>query len=329
MVKKIFKILVVGCGSVGQRHARLLSNRDDVDLYTADTVGANLEECRNAASVKEEFADYKDGLAKKMDGVIICTPNEMHADMALHSLSSGACVLIEKPVAVSVEEACKLKRYEKAPKSRVLVGYMNRFNSQLQEIKDMADQGVFGNIVYASACVYTYPTLIYARTDYRLSSKWSLILDYTHEIDFLRFILGEVKEVAAMADVLGELEKKPVPNVLELILRFDNRAIGHVHMDYVRDPDKRMLELVGDKASVEFYLNEGIIRIYNKERKGYEERRIQFIRDELFIRQIDNFIGMIREEQEPMVSLNDGIEVLRIAEAAIKSCSERRFVNVR
>jgi predicted dehydrogenase len=99
-------------------------------------------------------------------------------------------------------------------------------------------------------------------------------------------------------------------------------------MDYVRDPDKRTLELVGDKASVEFYLNEGIIRYYRKNRKGYEESIIPFIRDELFIRQIDNFIGMIKGEQEPEISLQEGIETLRVAEAAIKSCRERRFVNV-
>ncbi|MDO8685934.1 MAG: Gfo/Idh/MocA family oxidoreductase, partial [Clostridiales bacterium] len=240
------KILVAGCGSIGQRHARLLSQRCDTAVYVADPLKVNINACKTVARIEGDFSDYRDALNEKMDGVFICTPNNTHVDIAIDAIESGSHVFIEKPVATSVAEAEKLLRYEKKEKRKILVGYMNRFSDQLQEVKEMINKCELGNIVYANASVYTFATLLCAKTDYRDKQEWSLIGDYTHEIDFLRYLIGEVEEIVAIADTLGMLEHMPKPNVAEIMLRFSNKAIGSIHMDCVRMPDKRTLEVIGD-----------------------------------------------------------------------------------
>ena len=325
---KTFNILVVGCGSIGQRHARLLSARKDVKLYIADTVEENRKYCQEKFSVAEAFEDYLEALKKGMDGVFICVPTDLHVPFAKQALDSGACVLIEKPVGLSAAEAEVLIDYPNADK-RIQIGYMNRYNAQLQKIKQLIDSGSLGNILYANASVYTYGTLLFAKTPFREHEKWALIRDYTHEIDFLLYLLGPAEEVAAMGATLGDLDHLPSPNVVEIISRFCSGAIGSIHMDYARYPDKRTMEIIGDIGSIEFSINEGLIRYYHRDKKGFREEREPFIRDDMFSDQIETIIGMIKKEVNPMVSLADGIAALRFCEAAITSSVEKKYVTIK
>jgi len=231
-----YKILVVGCGSIGQRHARLLSVRKDVELYVADTLEENRNYCQENFSVKGAFEDYNLALKRGMDGVFICVPTELHVPLAKQALTAGACVLIEKPVGLSVAEVEILKEFPDA-EDRIQIGYMNRYSSQLHKVKQLIDSGDLGNILYANASVYTYGTLLHAKTAFRDHEKWALIRDYTHEIDFLLYLLGPAEEVVAMSATLGEFDHLPSPNIVEITSRFRSGAIGSIHMDYARYPD--------------------------------------------------------------------------------------------
>ena len=322
-----YKILVAGCGSIGQRHARLLSMRRDVELYVTDVSEENRDYCLNHFDVKESFKDYEHALEYGMDGVFICVPTELYVPFAKKALSAEACVMIEKPVAMSAAEAEVLREFADA-EDRIQIGYTGRYAGQLTQVKRAIEDGALGNVVYANASVYTYGTLLHARTPFRDSESWSLVRDYTHEIDFLLYLLGPAEEVVSMSATLGELEHLPHPNIVEIISRFRSGAIGAIHMDYARYPDKRTLEVVGDKGSVELYMNDGIIRFYHKDEKGFREDRVPFIRDDLFMAQIDTVIGMIKKEAKPEVSLHDGIEALKFADAVIQSSVDGNFVRL-
>jgi D-apiose dehydrogenase len=322
-----YKILVAGCGSIGQRHARLLSARRDVELYLTDVSRDNTRYCQEHFAVKEAFDDYSRALEYGMDGVFICVPTELHVPFAKQALSAGAYVMIEKPVGLSVAETESLWDFPDA-ESRIQIGYTGRYASQLIQVKRMVENGELGNLVYANASVYTYGTLLHARTPFRDKESWSLIRDYTHEIDFMFYLLGSAEEVVAMSATLGDLDHLPRPNVVEIVSRYRSGVIGSIHMDYARYPDKRTLELVGDRGSVELYLNDGIVRFYDKDSKGFREEREPFIRDDLFVAQIETVIGMIKKEAKPIVSLRDGIEALRFCEAAIASSDKRKFVRL-
>jgi len=323
-----FTILVAGCGSIGQRHARLLAERKDVDLLLADPAPANLQACAAVASARETFTRYGEALQRKPDGVFICSPNRFHVDMALQAVDAGAGVLLEKPVADTVADARRLLAVDAGARKKIAVGYTGRFDKLLRQIRDRVAAGELGTIAYANASVYTYNTLLCAKTDYREKQDWVLIVDYTHEIDFLRFILGDVIEVATMAGRVGNLAHMANPNVIEMLLRFQCGTLGSIHMDYVRHPEKRTLELVGDKKSLEFYMPKGLLRVYTHGQDDVEEINVPFGRDDLFRDQIANFLGVLDGTQSPLVTLEDGIKALDVAETAITACREKRTVRI-
>jgi len=328
MEKDQFRILVVGCGSIGQRHARLLSRRKDVTLFIADPVLQNREACKAAANVQKEYADYTAALSEGMDGVFVCVPDKLHVSVALNALNAGACILCEKPVAPGVAEAEKLLAAERRVGRKVQIGYMSRFNSQLQFIKRMIDAGEFGNVAHISTTVDSYVPLLFAKGNHRDTQKWVIAGDYSHDIDMVQYLLGSIQTVAAFSGRLGALEHMPDPNVVQIMFRFQNGVIGGIGMDYIRLPGRRSMEIVGDKASAEFYFNDGEIRLSRRGSEYVEEYKIPFVRDDMFAAQIENFIGMIKGGNAPMTSLEEGIRDLKVSEAIVRSCVEGRFIDI-
>ena len=319
-------ILVIGCGSIGRRHARLLSERKDVRLLLADSNAHSLKEAASESRCVKAYARYTDALSDRVHGAIICTPDALHVDMAEKVLLSGACALIEKPAAVNAAQASRLMTLER--EQSILVGYMGRFHPQLGQVKAMLEGGELGTILYGNASVYTYGTLLCAKSAYRDTERWSLVIDYTHEIDFLNYLLGRVSLVAALCSSLGGLEHRPDPNMLQIMLRYASGALGSIHMDYVRYPDKRTLEIVGDRGSVELYMNEGLLRISRPGQEGFQEIRYPYHRDDLFRKEHQHFIDLIEGKAAPAVGLRDGIEALKVADAVIESCEKGCFVSL-
>ena len=96
-------VLIAGCGSIGHRHARLLSERPDVVLWGCDPNPEMLEDIASQAAIERQFSDHRAALAKGPDMVWVCTPEETHAPIAIDALRAGADVFCEKPLADSVE----------------------------------------------------------------------------------------------------------------------------------------------------------------------------------------------------------------------------------
>jgi predicted dehydrogenase len=324
------KILVIGCGSIGQRHSRLLSERPEVELYLADPAAENLQACREQARVRQAFREYREALQVGMDGAVICTPNALHVPMAQACLAAGVHVLLEKPVAPTALEAETLLEVRNGSGKQVAVGYVYRFDHLLRQVKAILERGELGTLVYANASIYTYRTLECAKVpEFRGNTPWVLLVDFTHDIDFLRYLAGDVVEVAAMSATLGHLRLSSRPNVAEILLRFASGAIGKVHMDYVRDPEKRSLEIVGDRSSIEFCMPAGVLKLFERGKEEPREIRYPYVRDNLFREQIANFLAVIEGKAAPLVNLEDSIKTLRIADAAVESCQTGRFVKMK
>lgn len=323
---KRYSILVVGCGSIGQRHARLLAERDNIDILLADPLEQNIKACSSAITPKEVFSDYEKALACKPDGVFICTPNHMHAEMAVKALDAGACVLVEKPVDANVSSAAKLAKHPSSHK--VMVGYVYRFDTLLQETKKMIAEQTIGNIVCAHACVYSYQTLLFAKTPIREQQEWTIVGDYSHEIDFLRYLAGEIREVTGMGTTCGQLDHIARPNILEAIFKFESGAAGSLHIDYVRHPEKRFLEIIGDRGALELQLTKGVLKIFNHDEKDARVISRPYVRDDLFRAQIDDFLQILEGRKAPLNTLADGIAVLKVSEAIVESAKKTAYITL-
>ncbi len=321
-----YTILVAGCGSIGQRHARLLAERKNIDILLADPLEENLKACSSVLNPKVTFGRYEEALDHKPDGVFICTPNHLHAEMALKALDAGACVLVEKPLDSNLSQALKLT--EHPTHHKIVVGYVYRFDKLLQEMKKIITEKTIGNIVCAHACVYSYQTLLFAKTPVREQQEWTLVGDYSHEIDFLRFLVGEIQEVTGIGATCGSLDHIAKPNILEAIFKFSSGAVGSLHIDYVRHPEKRFLEVIGDRGALELQMTKGVLKIFKHDEKNARVISRPYVRDDLFRAQIDDFLQVLDGQKTPLNTLEDGIAVLKVSEAIVESAQKGIYITL-
>jgi predicted dehydrogenase len=322
-VKNKTRVLVVGLGSIGQRHARLLSERMDVELHICDMIEKHRMDTVSTLvnPVVFEYSHFPDALLAKPDIAFICLPNQLHVPIGLQAIQSGVDVFVEKPISDSIEEAHKLVDAAELNGRFLQVGYMLRLDEGLCKMKNIVDTDGIGNLVGGRAMIGTFITLLNAKSPDREKNPNSLIVDYTHELDFIRWFFGEVNDIKAMGSRVGNLEMKPTPNIFQMILKMKSGASVQVHMDYIQFPQRRIFEIYGDRGTLSYDFMTGEIRHFKFQKEHQWE--------DIYVAPImDRWDNLFRAEQElmlsrrangipPLVSGFDGLQVLKIAERAI------------
>jgi predicted dehydrogenase len=205
-------VLVAGAGSIGRRHLANLQKLGCRRLAAADPDAGRLQSAVEQISV-ESFRDFDEALSNfKPDVVFVCTPPVLHVEQALRALRSGADVFIEKPLSNRLEGVSELKA-EAGKHGRVVqVGYNLRFNPGIRMLKQFVEEGVAGRILWARAEVAQYLPDWRPWQDYRQSYTarqelgGGIILDASHEIDYVLWLLGPPRELTCMAGKVSGLE---------------------------------------------------------------------------------------------------------------------------
>jgi predicted dehydrogenase len=324
-MKNKTRILVTGLGSIGQRHARLLSERADVELSICDAADEHRAQAKStfATPPAAEYTDYAAALNAQPDIVFLCTPNHLHVPMGLAAIENGVDVFVEKPVSDSLDEARKLVDAAESAGRFLQVGYMLRLDEGLQKLKHIVEGGGVGNLVGGRAMIGTYITLLNAKSPDRDKNPYSLVVDYTHELDFIRWFFGEVADATAMSARLGDLELKPPPNIFQMILKMQSGALVQVHMDYVQFPQRRIFEIYGDRGTLSYDFMTGEIRHYHFQKEHqWEDISVPPMGerwDDLFRAEHTAILQARAGGIPPLVSGADGLAALQIAERAINA----------
>ena len=318
------RVLVLGLGSIGQRHARLLSGRSDVEVLLCDISEALRRQAADAlvkppAAVYSSFAD---ALKAQPDIAFICVPTHLHVPMALTAIRNGTDVLVEKPVSDSLENARELVKAAEAAGRFLQVGYMLRYDEGLITMKEVIDKGEIGNIVGGRAMIGTYVTLLNAKGTDRIDHPNSLVVDYTHELDFIRWFFGEVKDIMAMQTRIGDLELKPQPNIFQIGLKFSSGAVVQVHMDYIQFPQRRIFEVYGDRGTLCYDFMTGEIQHFTFQRAHeWTSKNVLPVTDrwdDLFRKEHESVLTRRSQGLPPFVSGADGLRALEIADQVIR-----------
>lgn len=211
-MRQNMKILVLGCGSAGKRHIRNL-----LSLNAGKTAAYDINE-EKLKAVKKEFSidgytDLNKALSEdKYDAALICSPPSCHVAQVSLLLENGMHCFIEKPMSHNLEGIDKLIETAFKKQKAVLVGYSLRFSPMLVNIKRLIDEGAVGNILSLRASVGYYLPYWRPHEDYRkgygasLELGGGIVLDASHEIDYVRYLVGEVEEVFAVCRKLSKLD---------------------------------------------------------------------------------------------------------------------------
>ncbi len=255
------KYAIIGCGRISPNHIKAAQNNNLEIVALADIEKKNAEDKilkfdLDSSKVKI-YTDYKLMLkAEKPELVAIATESGKHAAIAIDCIESGCHVIIEKPIALSIQDADKIIQKGKEKGVKVCVSHQNRFNKSIQKIRDAVDKGRFGKLFYGTAHIrWSRDWEYYSRAPWR--GTWeqdggALMNQCIHNIDILRWMLGdEISEVVGMTDRLKHdyIETEDLGIAL---VHFKNGAYGIIEgtTDVYPKNLEETLYLFGEKGTV-------------------------------------------------------------------------------
>jgi predicted dehydrogenase len=312
---------VIGVGAMGANHARVYDELPDVDLVAvADRDEVRLHDATAGRSATA-YVDFRELLAgEALDLVSIVVPTRQHLPVALAAIERGVAVLIEKPIAASVDDGRRLQEAAPAAGVPLAVGHVERFNPAVQEAKRRLDAGAIGRVHQVN--------VRRVGPFYSRERDVGVVHDLaTHDIDVLRFLLGcEVERVqaATLRGLRTEFE-----DALAGLLRFESGALAVLDVNWLSPIKVRELMLLGERGmlAVDYLRQE--LRAYSPEAPG-EPEELTFpdagqapLREELAA-----FVRLVRGEAAPAVTAADGIAALRVADALVEAAGSRRAVDV-
>ena len=330
------RFTVLGAGSIGLRHLRNARALGHAIAAVFDPDGGRRAE---AAALAGDGAlvtgDETAALAAEADAVLVCSPTDRHLAQARAAVARGRHVLVEKPLAHTLDGTVELAAEAAAKRLAVLVACNLRFLPSLQLVKRLIGEGRIGTPLSARAhCGYYLP---YWRphTDYRhgygarRATGGGIILDSIHELDYLRWLLGEPREVFCYAGTVSRLEIDTEDNA-DLLLKFDYGAVASIHLDYLQRTYRRSCELIGEDGLIAWDYIAQTVRVYGKEDRRHEvfEESINTDRNQMFVEELRHFVACVERGTPPMLDVAGGRRVLEIALAAKASAAEGRPVRL-
>ncbi len=315
-------VLVVGSGSIAQRHlANLIANPAISEVAGFST--------RNDAFNHIEHGKFKKVGALSALGsysfAIIANETANHLEVALLLAGKGIPLFIEKPLSHSMENLDRLTLLVEEKNLPVMVGYNLRFLEAIQFLKQKLNAGAIGRPYFARLEVGQWlpdwrPTRDY-RQSYSASKKrgGGVALDLSHELDSMRFLFGDPSSSQIVESKVSELDVDSC-DVFEGVFRFPSGFLCTVHMDYLQRRKTRRIRIAGSDGELECDLIRETIQLHTFAGGAATQTELwddpgMFELKQSFEKEILHFMHCLQTCETPLVSLDDGIAVLKLLEA--------------
>lgn len=331
----ISRVLIVGLGSIGNRHLRLargLLPNTDIRVWRHQACALVPEFANDCLSSSDQAIKFAPQIA------VIANPATFHIGTAQPLAEAGVHLLIEKPLSASLDGVQMLLDSCRAHNTTVLTGYNLRFLPSLQRYRNLLNDGVIGTVLSVHCEVGQYLPTWRPDIDYQQSvsahSKLGggALLELSHEIDYLRWIFGEVTWVNASLCQQSDL-KIDVEDTAHLILGFaaagGRKLIATVNLDFIRHDTTRLCNAIGAKGSLRWNGLTGVIEHFEAGAKEWCELfRHQHQRDDSYLAEWQHLLQCVNGEATPLISGEDGLRVLQIIGAARRSSESGNKVKI-
>ena len=322
-------IIVIGAGSIGRRHARLLAERADVAVGLCEPDAAALERARVETPSAKTYRTLEEALAARPAAVVVATPHHLHAEQTVAALESGAHVLCEKPISDRLEDALRMREAAQRAGRVLSIGFHLHFHPGAQRMKELIAGGALGTVLHAHCRVGSYITLVNSLSRYQATLEGALLLDYAHQPDLLVWLLGKRPRGVRMDGItVGDLEFSSRPNVLSLTLDYDAPLLATVHLNYVQMPERHEYEIAGDRGWLLWDLSAGRIRIANRAQQNVVDEPVSTERDPVYRTEHQAFLDAVDGRRRPESPAEEASVSLAVIQAALASWKEGRRVEV-
>jgi predicted dehydrogenase len=331
------RIAVVGAGQFGRRHIETIRNAEGCELAgVADP----------AYRGEKAYADYRRMLDEaKPDGVVIATPNAMHASVGLACVERGVPLLVEKPIAHTLAAARELVRAAEAAAVPILVGHHRRHNPLIEKARELVQGGALGRLTAVAALwLLQKPDDYYDVAWRREPGGGPLLINCIHDLDDLRFVCGEIAEARSL--VSNAARGFAVEDAAAIALRFTSGAVGTITVsdnaaapwaweltageyDYYPRERENCYFFTGTEASLGFPRME--LWRYAGKRGWYaplSRETVAISAGDSQARQLAHFCRVIRGEEAPRCSGRDAARTLELVEGLAATAAANSPANV-
>jgi predicted dehydrogenase len=341
------RIAVVGAGLIGRSHAQLIQESDSCELSAIVDPAPGAGDFAREAGVPI-YPTLADLFAtERPDGMIVATPNSLHVENGLDCVKHGVPMLVEKPIADSVEESVRLVEAAEAAGVPLLVGHHRRHSPILAKARGIVGDGTLGPTVAVMGSA-----LFYKPDQYFDEGPWRrevgggpILINMIHEVDDLRWLCGDIVTVQAFSS--SATRGFPVEDTVAVNLCFANGALGTFLLSDTAASARSWEQTSQENASYAHYPNEDCyliagargslavptmrLKAYTGERSWWEpfqEDVVHVDRADPLARQLEHFCSVIRGEVQPLVSGREGLQTLRVTLAIHEAAQTERPVHL-
>ena len=309
-------VAVIGCGYWGKNLVR--------DFHGLKALVAINDPDRDAAaSMAKQYGVKALGVDEiladdSIDGVVIAAPAEFHADLAIRSFAAGKHVYVEKPIALTIDDAQKMIDASKKAGRILMVGHLLQYHPVFLKLKELVADGELGKLRYIYSRRLSLGKL---RTEENV--LWSFA---PHDISMILTLAGE--EPDDVHGIAGSFLQDKISDFASIHMSFANGIKAHVDTSWLNPFKEQRLVVIGDKAMVEFCDSEGDwgdkLKLYRHKAEiidgvpsidKAEAEHIEVVQDNPLINECRHFLMFMKNNETPYTDGEEALAVLKVLHA--------------
>jgi len=319
------RVGVVGCGRVAQEHLQAYQRLEEARLVAVADINEGQARSVAAQFGTTPYTDWQRMIEReRLEAISVCTPPSTHAEIMLHAIETGVHVLCEKPLTIKLEEAKKVFQAVQRTPLVLMMASKFRFVDDLIKAKGVIDSGILGRLVL-------FENVFCSRVDMR--NRWNankaiagggvLFDNGTHSVDIARFLLGPIVTVQAQHGI--QVQGIEVEDTCRMYFQSQRGVMGSVDVSWSIHKDT--------ESYINVYGTEGSLSLGWRESKYRQHEKLHWVvfgegynKQQAFLKQARHFLQCVRGQESPVITPQDGLESVRVIEAAYRSAEVNKWM---
>ncbi len=327
MTSSRYRLLIVGLGSIGERHVRCFQTTQRAQLSVCDTNDALLRTVADRYHVQNAFHDFDEALNTTFDAVVIATPAHLHIPMATQAAKAGCHLLIEKPLSVDYAGVDELLTVMEEKRITAMVAYVMRSHPALSAMRTAIQAGRFGEPLHLYAtCGQHFPTYRPAYRDIyyrdRATGGGAIQDALTHVVNAAQWLVGPADRLVADA-AHQSLPGVAVEDTVNVLARH-GRVLASYAYNQHQAPNELTITVVCERGTARFEYHLARWSWLTTPDTPWNHESLDGLeRDTIFTRQAATFLDALEGKQQPPCTVAEAMGTLRANLAILKSSEDK------
>lgn len=317
MISSDSPFVVIGAGSIGERHIRNLLSLGYTNIHVFRQ--RNLPLRTIESQYIRIFQDFEAIDTIQPVAAFVTSPTSLHLEQTIAYVEKGIHTLVEKPLSHTTQDLEKLKKLVSEKNIYVHVGYMMRFHPLMQRLKQVIQDQLYGRLLSFTTHWGEYLPDWHPWEDYRTSYAarrelgGGAALTLSHDLDLVNWLSGTgIKNYLSLKNYASSLEVNTEAGA-DFLIEYQNGVTGHVHLNYFEQPAQRYFKFIFENGSADFDYYANKLTFRTKENTVIETAE-NFDRNQLFIDQTQFFLAKLGSftRKDSLAQIEESEQIIRM-----------------